>query len=123
MPQVWDEFLGRGFGGAGMRRDLPVFCAAAWWRDCDPFASVVALSAKDCERRIEEAMVEEAERMTDSEALEDETDDEARDRLLGDIVWSGVHRESLRRVLRDSSDRGMVVGDLQTQGWAFLEVG
>jgi hypothetical protein len=129
-------------GLKGLTRDLPVFCAAAWWRDCEPFASVVALSAKDAELRIEEAVVEEAERAVDDEDIAchcsgsetgaghieecplSEPLDEARDRMLYGIAWSGVHKESLRRVLRDSGfSRGTIVADLKAQGWAFQEVG
>lgn len=131
-------------GPKGLRRDLPVFVASAWWRDCDPFASVVALDPKVAEAQIEAAMVEAAEQAVDgedpechcsgsetgSEHIEEcpsaETLDEARDRLLDGIAWSGVHPWGLREVFAGILGGGRaqdIKADLRAQGFAFMEVG
>jgi len=74
-----------------------VYSAAAWWRDSDPFTSVVALDKKRAEDLIEESMQEEADRAADSD---DEGGRTVED-FLDDIRWSGVHAEKLGTLAPD----------------------
>jgi hypothetical protein len=77
-------------------RQTKVYVASAWWRDCDAFASVVANSAKVCERKIMQAMRDAA---TDAFNHSEPEDERTVDDYMEDIAWSGVSLERLEDVM------------------------
>ncbi len=94
--------------------DTTVYVASAWFRENDPFVSVVALTAKKCESVIRVVTREEART-----AWQGETFGTLRE-ALNDIAWSGVFPEKLSTV---ASDREMdqAIYELERDGVWFPE--
>ena len=94
-----------------MKRDLTVYVASAWWRDCDPSVSVIALSPEVARAQIEDAM---REMVKDGDGEDD------------DVAWSGVHAWSLRQAFGGTFGRihrDELKDDLRARGYAYPEVG
>lgn len=92
---------------------MKVYVASAWWRDCDPFVSVVSLNRERAADLIDEEMRDEAERAADS----DMEDAKELDDYLDDMAWSGVQE------FEDTDNIGLtgdIRDELREQGFAWL---
>lgn len=121
-----------------MKRDLTVYVASAWWRDCDPHTGVVALTAEAAEKAIEDAIRQSAEDAASDEwcvcgeEVTDDNEDEHKGCGIDAQAWSGVFPESLRSILDsmetrwDGGERGRyqqrdTLENLRAYGVAYLE--
>lgn len=75
------------FMDAAMPLKHTVYVASAWWRECDPFVTVVGNNEKRVEKTIYRVMKDQAIDAYNSSESEDQR--KVRD-YLDDIGWSGV---------------------------------
>lgn len=93
---------------------MKVYVASAWWRDCDPFVSVVSMNRDRAADLIRETMEDEAQSAADGDL-----DDESKefDDYLDDMAWSGV------QVFEHTDNIGLtgdILDELREQGFAWL---
>ena len=105
MKRLWQYWLAR----TGRR---PVYVCAAWWRDCEAFAGVVALTVEDAQARLSESIDEEY-----SVARMDAYDEANMVFSESDLCWSGVSSESLSS-LHLNADQ---MRDLRVDGYCWQE--
>jgi hypothetical protein len=72
-------------------QEIPVYVASAWWRDCEPFLTVVGGSEKAVEAAIGAEMLRVAAEAHDQQ----ETKERERDDFLLDMARSFAQRETL----------------------------
>ena len=76
-----------------------VWVATAWWRDCDPFASVATNTAEEAERLINRAIRDAA---TDAYNSSEPDDTRTVEQWAEEIAWSGCNQFRLAEVVSDS---------------------
>lgn len=77
-----------------------VYSAAAWWRNCEPFACMASTNKQLLEDRIKACMDEElalaVEQDIESADNPDDVDaDAVRDNIASDLCWSGVNMSTI----------------------------
>jgi len=91
---------------------MKVYVASAWWRDCDPFVSVVSTNKTRAADLIREEMAEEAEH-----AYGGDDEDKDLEDYLDEMAWSGVQE------FEDTDNIGLtgdIRDELREQGFAWL---
>lgn len=91
-----------------------VYVASAWWRDCDPFATIVADTRSTAQRLISESMLEEAERAWNDSEPEDSR---SKADYLDEIAWSGVFAEPIDSLNLTADE----LAELKENGYVWQE--
>jgi len=92
---------------------MNVYVASVWWRDSDPFVTVVGTTIKKVEAKVKRIMKEEAAEARDSGTHK------SINAALDDLAWSGVHSDSLESITI-ASEREEIKEELDRVGTAYL---
>ena len=78
-------------------KEMPVYVASAWWRDCEPFVTVVGGSEKIVEAAIQATMLKMATDVYDDQEIKERE----RDDFLLDMARTFTTRDTLGHVFPD----------------------